>query len=200
MTAKMPALFAKHPPKRPLDSLDAIVDDWIYRFGANGISKQMRDEVVDYCKEAPSFSKAVVRATDSKRPNGKIHNHQSRVPADVRELFKSKIMNHQTMVKKCKNFDELHDLLERLKPEGIGPVTLYDVATRIAAYLDLPIVSLYLHAGVRVGYFILFGKRSPRVERIPISELPAALRRLPADEIEDMLCAYRDYLKPWCAS
>lgn len=195
MTKKMPALFAKHPPKKPLTSLDAIVDDWIYRFGKKGVSKQMRDEVVDYCAAAKSFKEAVARACLSKRPNGKLHNHQSRVPEKVRMQFAKNILH---VSPNPDNFDALYDELDRCKPYGIGPVTLYDVATRIAAYLKLEVESLYLHAGVMIGWCVLHGQRVRGYElRIPRGDIPKALRRLPTDEIEDFLCAYRELLKPW---
>jgi hypothetical protein len=85
MTKKMPALFAKHPPKKPIVDLKTLVDDWIYRFGSKGVSKQMRDEVVDHCAASRNYREAVGRAVDSVRPNGKMHNHQSRIPRSVKE-------------------------------------------------------------------------------------------------------------------
>jgi hypothetical protein len=197
MTKKMPALFAKNPPKKgQFHTLDDIVDDWIFRFGEEGVSKHMRDEVVDYCMEAGSWQEAVIRACKSRRPNGKMHNHQSRVPENVRELFNYRIMKEEEMLMTAQNFDELHDALDTIKPFGIGPVTLYDIATRIAAYMKLEPTSLYLHAGVREGWKCLYGKRSPDGERIPKAQLPKPLQRIPCDQVEDMLCAYREYLKP----
>jgi hypothetical protein len=199
MTKKMPALFAKHPPKKPIVDLKTLVDDWIYRFGAKGVSKQMRDEVVDHCAASRNYREAVGRAVDSVRPNGKMHNHQSRIPRSVKEKF-YKAIDASEAAYKAKNFDQLHDVLESLAPAGIGPVTIYDVATRIAAYKKLEIRSLYLHAGVRIGWCLLHGKRSPSYTmRIPREELPKELQRLPTDEVEDMLCAYREVLQPWCA-
>jgi len=197
MTKKMPALFAKHPPLAPLTSLAALVNDWIYRFGTDGVEKHRRDEVVDYCFQAKNLHMAIIRACDSKRPNGNIHNHQSRVTKAARDTYAKALMAHGLRVS---NFDALHDICERLAPPGIGPVTIYDVATRIAAYMQLPVESLYLHAGVRIGWCLLHDHRSPDKERIPRHEIPAELRRLPTDEIEDFLCAYRELLQPWLAS
>lgn len=194
---KMTKLFGKHPPKRKLTSLDAVIDDWTYRFGPNGISKEMRDEVVEFCAKAMNYEQAVHRACESKRPNGHVHNHQSRVPIKVRRKFERIIMKSKL---KPSSFDKLYDALDAIKPEGIGPVTLYDVATRIAAFMQLEVRSLYLHAGVRIGWCLLHGSRSPAQLRIERSDLPGPLLRLPTDEIEDMLCAYREFLKPWLKS
>lgn len=201
-------MFGINPPKRPITNLKTLVDDWIYRFGPKGISRQMRDEVVDHCIAARSYREAVDRACNSKRPNGKVHNHQSRVPAVVRMRFAENI-HASKRAYDAKTFDEFYDILFDVAPAGIGPVTLYDVATRIAAYKDAhlrhckgqhSVQSLYLHAGVRVGWCQLHGQRSPAQLRIPRDELPKELRRIPTDEVEDMLCAYRDVLQPWCAN
>lgn len=202
---KMQKLFEQHPPKRPLLDLDAIVDDWIYRFGKNGLSKHMRDEVVAHCAAAGSFPEAVERAVASLRPNGKMHNHQSRVTLKARLRYGASIMSSLDIErrKRIKTFDALFDHLHDLGQsiEGIGEVTIYDVATRIGAWLHLEVTSLYLHAGVRIGWDLLHGKPSSRaLMRVEATALPRALRRIPADECEDMLCAYREYLKPWLAT
>ena len=200
---KMNRLFKKLPPKRQLTSLAAIVDDWVYRFGAEGPEKHRRDTVVEYCASAHSFVQAVERACNSRAANGKMHNHQSRVTQGSRNHFCNAILAMWGVGqhKAFKTFDQLHDEIERIGGviSGIGPVTIYDVATRIAAYLGLEITSLYLHAGVRQGWDILHGERTDRrIKRIPKARLPVELQRLPADECEDMLCAYREQLRPWC--
>ena len=199
MTSKLPRLFADDPPLKPLDSLDAIVDDWILRFGKNGKNKAMRDEVVEHCAAAASLQEATMRACMSLRPNGKMHNHQSRVKYRDRMIFRSAIASlFQITRGRLKNFDELFDCLDSIKPAGIGEVTVYDVATRIAAYLKLDITSLYLHAGVRIGWNKLHGTKSKAITlRVASVDLPTPLQRIPCDEAEDMLCAYRDYLQPW---
>jgi hypothetical protein len=194
MTEKMPALFKVYPPKSKLTTLDEVVDDWIYRFGKKGVQRERRDLVVDFCAKAKSLDMAIWRACRSKDANGKHHNHQSRVPMGVLESFANEIRSY---VGRPKTFDELYDRLDDCKPSGIGPVTTYDVATRIAAFLKLDVTSLYLHAGVRIGWCLLHGRRSPDQLRIPREALPKALRRLPTDEIEDFLCAYRSFFKPW---
>jgi hypothetical protein len=198
MSTKMERLFSQDPPKRPIVDLDSLVDDWVERFGADGASKHMRDEVVEYCMTADSIEAVVDRACASLRPSGKVHNHQSRVKAKDRQHFAFLIKIKWDMVT-INNFDELHDWLEEVAPPGIGPVTVYDVATRIAAYLKMEPTSLYLHAGVRIGWHRLHGSRHyPEVKgRVPRHMLPAALQRIPTDEVEDMICAYKEYLGPW---
>jgi len=194
MTTKMPRLFAEQPPREPLTTIGAVVRDWTMRFGQGGRSAHMRDEVVEYCAAAPTLEVAVDRACASKRPSGKVHNHQSRVPHAVRSYFALKILSalHNN---EPEYFDRLYDILDACKPPGIGPVTTYDVATRIAAYLRLPIESLYLHAGVKIGWELVYGKTNDVL--IPRYSLPVELKVLPTDEIEDMLCAYRTVFEEW---
>jgi hypothetical protein len=196
----MPALFAKMPPKWPLNTLQNIVEDWNYRFGKDAPENHRRDHVVDFCVDAPNLTVAITRACASRAANGKMHNHQSRVKEAGRHVFAVHIID-QLLTRECygtqvKDFDELHDLLKYIAPNGVGPVTIYDVATRIGAYMKLSPKSLYLHAGVRIGLHALYGKRVFPEERVTIEKLPTSLQSLPPDEIEDLLCAYREYLHP----
>lgn len=198
MTKKMPALFAKAPPKRPLTSLTAIVEDWVWRFGAGGAEHHRRDQVVEYCARAKSLAQAIDRACASRGADGKMHNHQSRVPEAVRQQFAANLKKHRAL-SYVSDFDNLHDRCWYEAPDGIGPVTNYDVATRIAGYRRIVVQSLYLHAGVKSGWDALHGRRTVGTPRIPREALPREFANLPTDEIEDLLCTYRDFLKPWLA-
>lgn len=189
---KIEPLLAKYPPKRPLTDLDAIVEDWHERFIIGPYAKR-RDLVVDWCCQATCFDDAVHRACDSRNWLGKVHNHQSRVTQRSRDLFADLILRNITPLD-IMSFDQLYDEMEKIIPSGIGPVTLYDVATRVAAYLKLEPESLYLHAGVREGWralgMITYGKRIPR------HKWPLPLQKLSADACEDFLCTYRGLFKP----
>jgi hypothetical protein len=187
-------LFGNLPPKRPLISLDAIVEDWQMRF-INGDAKKYRDTVVDYCMKASSFEEAVQRACSCRNELGKKHNHQSKVQDHVLNTWSSVIIL-KTYPEHLQNFDELFDHLEEVRIRGIGPVTHYDVATRIGAYLKLEPEQLYLHAGVLDGWKLLQKYNIKWPIRVPRSSWPAELRCLPADQVEDLLCAYRTFLNP----
>lgn len=186
-------LFKDEPPREPLTSLAAIVRDWQWRF-IEGDAKRFRDEVVEYCREADNFVEAVSRAVDSRRPNGKMHNHQTKVKESVRRKFGYAIVD--TIDPDApEDFDDLYDWMEELKPKGIGPVTLYDVAVRVGAFLELEPEQLYLHAGVWDGWKALHNGRSPvGKRRLPKEMWPEPLRALPADQVEDLLCCYRALL------
>jgi len=92
-------------------------------------------------------------------------------------------------------FDVLHDWVGTCAGRGIGPVTVYDVATRIAAHptINADPTSLYLHAGARAGWLALSPDplRWRGVDRVLRSQMPVELQHVPADDIEDLCCTYR---------
>lgn len=214
--------FKLRPPREMLTSLSALTRDWAWRTAPGGGLDLKRDDVVDYCKAAASWSDAVRRAVASRRPNGKMHNHQSKVKEADRQEFGRRILAATRMrgphiysrstvavptgpddwrATRLGTFDELHDLLEAIRPVGIGPVTTYDVAVRAGARATLEPESLYLHAGVRAGWLALAPQAAPGyrrnwlgVARVPRALWPVEVREWKADEFEDFLCTYRQIL------
>jgi len=187
-------LFGNLPPKQPLVTLDAIVEDWNMRF-IEGDAKKYRDTVVDYCMKAVSFENAVFRACRCRNELGKKHNHQSKVRDVHLDTWRERIISNINPVL-IRDFDHLFDELHKLLIWGIGPVTHYDVATRIGAYLGFEPQQLYLHAGVLDGWKLLHPENRKWPLRIHKTHWPGALQKLPADQVEDLLCAYRTFLKP----
>lgn len=196
--------FARRPPTEPLTSLDAIVRDWQMRTAPGGGLDLKRDDVVEWCREAPSWRVAVSRAVASRRPNGKMHNHQSKVKEADRSWFGDLIEREWPKPNNQwpSSFDTFHGRLEEIRPRGVGPVTTYDVAIRIGAFLKLEPESLYLHAGVKQGWLALcpvepFGVslRWRGVDRVPCSMWPTEFNGWKADELEDFLCTYRELFR-----
>jgi hypothetical protein len=130
---------------------------------------------------------ALARTEDDKR-----HSHQRRIPALA--LGKANAALQKANLRRCKTFDELIGAVNSTIREihMIGPLVVYDTAERIGAYLGLEPESVYLHRGTRKGAKALglgYGRDSLRLD-----ELPKALRRLSAAELEDFLCIYKDEL------
>ena len=199
------------PPQESMTSLAAFTRDFVWRF-----PRERRDMVWDYCRTAPNLTSAVMRACNSRTPDGKMHNHQSRVTQSARDDFYVAIMQKKREIMRILNrcvhpeyptyvdgFDALHDLFDEIKPYGIGPVTVYDVATRVGVYLGIHPTSLYLHAGVRQGIRTLCwampSRVDPRYEPWKVGRISAVnlhkwwpeFSDLPPDEVEDLLCTYR---------
>lgn len=207
-------LFKTYPPREALMSLEAIVRDWRWRTAPGGHLEAKRDDVVTLTAEQKTFAHAVAKATASRRPNGKMHNHQTKVPAAIRMEFASRIVgvwayDWQKFKSGPNRFDRWYDAIEEIRPRGIGPVTTYDVAVRIGAWIGIKPESLYLHAGVRAGWLALDGipgtdqeyalVHKPRfirgAKRVRRHWWPAIFRDFEADDFEDFLCTYRGILR-----
>lgn len=207
-----------NPPREPMTSLAAMLRDFKWRF-----PRDKRDMVWEFCRTAPTFDVAVERAVRSRDANNKMHNHQSRVSWTARAEFGGLIIGQKqsihTVIRRAKRrkelrqayadpFDEMHDIMDQVKPPGIGPVTLYDVATRVGAFLDVHPTSLYLHAGVRHGLVALHDATVPpgyrgfpldfrdinygeRITDITLFRAWPEFKGMTPDEVEDFLCTYR---------
>ncbi len=199
--------FEKEPPREPLTSLRAIHEDFLWRYK----DREKTDQVVEYCRQAEDFPTAVRIAVESRDAQGKHHNHQSKVDINARRKFGRRIIRQaQRGALPMTDFDELHDALDEIKPYGIGPVTVYDVATRIGAFLGIEPTSVYMHAGVRQGFNAMVYAldrighpkadwffRNMRRDKVPVNNFPRPWDRLPADDVEDMLCTYRGVFDSW---
>lgn len=202
--------FVKEPPKRPLDNLEAIVEDFQWRY----VDRKKTDQVIKYCGESTNLAVAVRRAVEARDEFGKHHNHQSKVDITARRKFGAKIIHRAARgALPLTDFDKLYDTLDFIKPYGIGPVTVYDVAVRIGAYTGAEPKSVYMHAGVRQGFkalqnaFDRMGNEaegwhlivgvSPRQEKVKLDHFPPPLNKMKADDVEDILCTYREVFETW---
>lgn len=182
--------FDRLPPQGDVSTLDGLVDDWLVR----GESIAGRDiDWIEFVCQAESFPEAVRRAVYSRNAEGKMYPHQTRIPLAVMDEYIGSILSRMNKIRTAPDFESLYSALSRARVKGIGPVTEYDVAYRLSMYLDVPPDKVYIHAGVKEGAQELgldvSGKRA-----LDHKELPEALQRLPAYEVEDFLCTYREIL------
>ncbi len=165
-------------------SLRQIVDHYI-RNRRSRTSKEL-----GRFRTAESLPAAVEMATECTNEQGKRHSHQRRIPGASLAAMHRKVSALDLL--KAKSFDALHAAIREATKtiHMIGPLTVYDVATRIGTYLDLAPDQIYLHTGTRDGAKALglgAGRKS-----IDQAELPAEFGRLTAAECEDVLCIYKD--------
>ena len=186
----------KRPARWRLDTLEACIQDFLWRREPGGGMDVKADDIPAMCAEAIDFEHAVWIAVESRRRDGRMHTHQTKVKIDARREFGRRIIYWKMEgFQKAKLFDDWYDVLWGVRPTGIGPLTTYDVAVRTGAYLKLEPVSLYLHTGARLGWNAMWGRRRlPALDRVEPEFWPPALRRLSADLAEDFLCTYRDTL------
>lgn len=148
---------------------------------------------VPWLAASPDYATAVDRAVRSRFPDGKMHNHQTRVRLSALLDFGARIVRDRAIIEAWADFHPLWLHLDRIKPWGIGALTVYDVAERLGRYLRLAPARVYLHAGPTLGAKAL-GIPVQNKEWLEMAELPEPMQVLSADEAEDFLCVFNSYL------
>lgn len=138
----------------------------------------------------PSMVEAIRNAI---RPGGHKHSHQYRIPSVLLDEAETRLMAAADDLAQAIDFETLHRLMNSVigSVMGIGPLTVYDLAHRVGAFLGKPPILVYLHSGTKVGAAAL----GFRGEALHPRRLPAAFSRLSAAEIEDCLCIYSENLR-----
>ncbi len=169
--------------------LKAIVEDYIrvYR-------PRAKAEYLTFAQES-SLSSATMRAALCMLPSGKRHPHQYRIPYKSLENAASLLLMNQDEIKNSKTFEKLHDLINSIIRDSwkVGELAVYDISTRIGAYLHLSPKIVYLHRGTREGAHAL--GFSGQASTLSLHQLPSAFYMLKPYEIEDCLCIYKNELK-----
>ncbi len=165
------------------DSFDNIVQDYLHQ------TQTIAEENDRFFREL-SLDSALEFAALSKRPDGKRESHQSRISGKA--LAESYAALSAAQLNKPESFHELLEFVDRSIRDipGIGELTVYDTAQRIAAHFGLEPDYIYLHAGVRKGAAILGLGRGRAF--LKVEELPSAFHVLKAGELENLLCIYAE--------
>jgi hypothetical protein len=165
-------------------SLDGIVSEFIRKYRA--CARDFSEE----CKNQPSLAAAISNAV---RPGGHKHAHQYRIRSSLLNEAERRLQDVKVELTRAADFDGLHDTIERSigSMHGIGPLTVYDVAHRIGAFVGKDPVLVYLHRGTKQGAAHLGFKGRAFLDP---RELPSAFARLSAAEIEDCLCICAEQL------
>jgi hypothetical protein len=124
--------------------------------------------------------------------NGKRHPHQRRLPKALLREAERRLQLVRDEVSSAQHFADLHAVVEReLSPlQGVGDLTVYDIAHRIGAFLGKGPDLVYLHAGTKVGAAAL----GIRGKAVSPNMFPIAFSVLTSAEIEDCLCIYKGVL------
>lgn len=174
-------------PRPEFHSLSEVIDHYISNHRAAAAAE------MDFFHDK-SFPVAIEYAALYKLADGHRHPHSYRRRLEALEEAYRRLRAIPGEIQKCSSFEALHDLIEREIGgiDDIGLLTVYDVATRIGAHLELEPEKVYLHSGTKEGARALgLGRRRKTLEP---AELPAEFGRLSAREIEDCLCLYKDVL------
>lgn len=183
--------WERDPPPEPITTMTGLWYDFKRRRrDPKSPVCRFMDTIPDACAQDITAEDALRRAVRSIRPNGKMHNHQSKVSKTLPQL-EERLMESIKYLKKAETFGSLYISIEMRSPKGIGPMTIYDVAVRFGAYLGLKPDSIYFHAGTMAGLKALGLSPKGWNKRFPMELLPAILRNKDPDEVEDFLCTYR---------
>lgn len=195
--ANIKRFWAKSAPTHDVRTLAGCWADFHDRLNSGQIASDPSVEVVI---AAPSISAAIDAACASRGKDGKMWNHQSKVPAVARENLAQKLKAraygksirglHGTGAP-VRSFDELYQLILSFNIHGIGELTAYDVTMRLGKRLGFEPEVVYVHTGVAMGLKACgISTRGKKV--LTRAELPRFLgAQKDLDRVEDFLCSYR---------
>jgi hypothetical protein len=167
-------------------SLATIVGSYIRHY------RPPAEAELEFYAALPSKTVAIEWAGLAKRPDGKRHDHQKRIPLEV--LREAHTRLGTLKLETYSTFDALQgavgDAIGAI--HGVGELMVYDASVRIGAKLNLQPDFVYLHAGTRLGAQAL--GLPTALGRLEVAQLPSAFRPLSAREIEDCLCIYKSQL------
>ena len=63
----------------------------------------------------------------------------------------SKLILKENQLSETQTFDEVYEIVKRIKVTGFGELSSYDAAIRISTYLGFKPTDVYLHAGTLIG-------------------------------------------------
>ena len=182
-----------------LKTLEDVVQDYRDRFdyhAGHERSEGHHDPVIDFCREADTIALVIRRAVDGRRRDGKMFSEGSCIETAAKVKFTTRLLKRASWLHNCTYFDAVYDIVREEKVKGIGNLTIYNVAARIAAWKGLhPEHHLYIHAGPLKGWKALTGMKGNDY-RVAVELLPKALHKLPMHKVEDLLCEYREFLHP----
>ncbi|MCV0416320.1 MAG: hypothetical protein K5831_15750 [Brevundimonas sp.] len=135
---------------------------------------------------------SIARACQSRDVHGVKHSHQNLIPPRVLATAGERLRASAAELRSREDFEAMHDLLKARigSIRGVGPLQVYDFATRIGLRLGLRPQRIHLHAGTTQGARALGLDVRGRSWLRP-GELPTPLGDLTAGEIEDILCIYK---------
>jgi len=145
-------------------------------------------------KRFSSLEKAIENAALAIDSEGKRSAHHRRRTTVQLSLGKSALIAALPDLRRCENFDQLHNRVRKAtKPiKGLGRLYTYDTAQLIGAHLRLSPKRVYLHSGTRKGARAL--GFSGGLSYLMPSQLPAQLQVLKPYELEDFLCIFEENL------
>lgn len=157
------------------------------------IRRQYPDPWVEDCKGA-SLRDALVMAATARDKHGRKHPHQNILKNDVLNAFAKRVVRKINRFQSARTFQDIYDIVEACAAEGIASLTIYDTAHRIGKNKSIRIDpdDVYIHRGTKTGAVRFLGRKVP--EKKLNRNVFKGLSKLSGEEIEDILCIYKDDL------
>jgi hypothetical protein len=166
-------------------------------------NKKFRDDELEelaFFQDLTDLEEAIEKASMAVDKCGKRQKHQRTFQKKTLRAARNKLTARKTAISisKAKDFDQLYKIVEEavLQTPGINELYVYDTALRIGAHRKFLPDKVYLHRGTRIGARRLGIKGKGPIE---LCKFPPELRSVPAHQVEDILCIFRDYLAPFAA-
>lgn len=152
------------------------------------------EEYYHFYRQFP-FLEAVKLAFQSEY-QGKLFPHQCRIGREkLNELANIAMQDIEVNgIKSFREFEEIYQFVDNLSQPGIGLLTKYDIALRIAAHCQISVDRVYCHAGTTVGARAL-GIKAQDGDKLDTQIFPEPLCQMRADHLENFLCIYKDRFK-----
>lgn len=175
---------------RPAHESFKSLEDIVAHYRANYQERAARE--LRYFQIQPTLMRAVREAGLARGASQKRLSHQRRIPPQALVKGEHQLQRALVKLKKATDFAEIFDIVEQVMRSirGLSELAVYDTALRIAAWRHLEPRRVYLHSGTRIGARNL--GLNHRARSLQIRECPAALWKLRAHEVEDVLCIYKN--------
>lgn len=154
--------------------------------------KQLVQQFIDEYRPDEQRSAATIQAsTDIEdaivKSTARIKTHQ-RQSNETLEEWTSALKQAANQLTNAKDFDDLFRIAKEVGDPiwNIGPLAVYDFASRISIYLKIPPQRVYLHAGPAKAAKCL----NIRAKEASKNDFPDELAPLSEDEIESFLCIF----------
>ena len=113
--------------------------------------QQHSEDKLEFFRVQRNLADAISSASLAQGPGGKRLAHQRRIPAAVLEEARMRLLEVMNRLKTAGTFAELHQIVgdELRDIRGIGKLTIYDTALRIASWRRVEPEQVFLHGNCR---------------------------------------------------
>ena len=177
----------------PLPQLASHTD--VVRHFIKHCRKHLHEELAWFAGQ-DALAKALEEAAYARCKCGKRLPHQRRLLKHVIPQSYALLQAQAQLLERSQSFDDLFFQIEKIlvSVHGAGDLYLYDTALRLGTYLGLHPTRVFLQTGARTGAQKL--SLGHKARSLPLLDFPKPFHVLEPFEMENLLCIYKDELRP----